>query len=360
MSDSLTRRAMLASTSGALATTVCKPALGQGLRPVRFTLSWLAQGTSAFLYAGREKGFFKARGLDLQISRGFGSLAAAQAIGAGQFDVGIVVGAPLILMVAKGLPLKAIATIDYDAMMGVGVLDDGRIKTPKDLVGHTVATVPASAESPFFPAYEQRVGVDPKGVNVVGVDPKILERLLATKEVDAITGVASSCLPVLLSRKAAVRWFLYSSAGIPTAGNTLVTTQATAADDGLCSALAEAVMESIYFTITSPEEAASLFFKAVPEAALNADGKSFIDIGMGLHRCAIAGAAAKANGLGWGDLKVYEAVTDLVMDYTAGPDSKRPDIGSWYTNKYVGKLKPTEAQWDAVAASAEPYARYLT
>ena len=63
--------------------------------------------------------------------------------------------------------------------------------------------------------------------------------------------------------------------------------------------------------------------------------------------------------LGWGDVKVYEALTDLVMKYTAAPNAKRPNVEDWYTNKYAGKIKLTPDEWSKVSASAAPYAKYL-
>jgi NitT/TauT family transport system substrate-binding protein len=360
MTDVISRRTVLSGVAAAgVATTLAKPALAQASRPVKFTLAWLAQGSSAFAYIGKEKGFFKQRGIDLQISRGFGSLAAAQSVAAGQFEFGHVFAAPLILMVAKGLPLKSIGTIDYDGMMGVGVLGDGPIKTAKELAGVKIGTVPASAESPFFPAFASKVGFDIKSVDLVSVDPKVIERVLIDKEVAAITGVASSSLPVLLSRKVPARWLLYSSVGMPTAGGNIVTTPTIAKDAALCSAFMDAMMESVAFLVSNPQESADLFFKAVPEAALNADGKSFIEIGMGLHRFAIAKPPAIEHGLGWGDVKAYEGLTDLVMQYAASPDSKRPSVESWYTNDYAGHVKLTQAQWDKIVSEAQSYGRYL-
>ena len=360
MMDELSRRSLLGGTAAAGASLLCRPAAAQAMRPVKFTLSWLAQGSSAFVYVGREKGFFKKRGIDLQISRGFGSLAAAQAIAAGQFDFGLVIAAPLILMLTKGLPLKSIGTVDYDAMMGVGVLSEGPIKAPGDLGGVKVGTVPASAESPFFPAFAQKVGVDPKKVDLVNVDPKVLERVLIDKEVGAITGVASSTLPVLLSRKVAARWMLYSSVGMPTAGNNLVTTATIAKDTALCGAMMDAMMESIAFSIGNPQETAELFFKVVPEASLNADSKAFIEIGMGLHRFAIAKPPAIEHGFGWGDVAAYEGLTDLVMTYTAAPDSKRPPVESWYSNDYAGHVTLDKPTWEKIVADAQTYGKYLT
>ena len=361
MTTRLSRRTLIgtaAASAGVAA--VCAPAIAQAMRPVKFTLAWLAQGTSAFAYVGREKGFFKKRNIDLQISRGFGSLAAAQAIAAGQFDFGLVIAAPLILMITKGLPLRSIGTLDYDAMMGVGVLNDSPIKTPAGLAGVKVGTVPASAESPFFPAFAEKVGVDLASVDLVSVDPKVVERVLIDRQVAAITGVASSSLPVLLSRKVPARWMLYSSVGMPTAGTNLVTTQTIIKDGALCGAMMDAMADSIAFTIANPQESADLFFKAVPEAALNADGKSFIEIGMGLHRFVIAKPPAIDDGLGFGDLKSYEGMTDLVMKYTAAPGSKRPPVESWYTNDYAGRVKLAKPAWDRIVADAAPYGNYLT
>ncbi len=354
------RRLMQLGAAGAAAGAFPMPALA-ATRTVKFTLPWLAQGTSTFPFVGKEQGLFSKRGIDLQISRGYGSLPAAQAIASGQFDYGLVISAPLVLMIAKGLPLKGLATIDYDAMMGVGVLDSGTIKAPADLVGKKMATVPASAESPFFAAYAQRVGIDPKAVNIIDVDPKLAERTLASGQVDAMTGVASSSLPVLLSQSHPAKWMLYSSAGMPTCGTEIVTTQTTLdGDPGLAAAMVDGLLESVAFTLTQPDESADIFFKAVPEAGLTAGARDFIRIGMGLHRYAVAKPLATEHGLGWGDPKVYEAMTDLVMTYLSAPDMQRPVVDSWYSNKYAGNVKLSPEQWAKISEGVGEYQKYLS
>lgn len=353
------RRLLRTAMAGAAAAAFPLPALAQ-THSVKFTLPWLAQGTSTFPFVGKEKGFFSKRGIDIQISRGFGSLPAAQAIASGQFDYGMVISAPLVLMVAKGLPLRGLATIDYDAMMGVGALDTSSVKVPTDLVGKTMATVPASAESPFFAAYAKRIGIDPTKVNIVNVDPKVAERTLSDGQVDAMTGVASSSLPVLLSQNHPARWMLYSSAGIPTYGTDIVSTQSVVdADAGLAAAMVDALLESVAFTLTEPEESADIFFKAVPEAGLTAGARDFIHIGMGLHRYAIAKPAAMEHGLGWGDPAVYAAITDLVMTYLSTPEMKKPEVDSWYSNKFAGHVTLTPAQWSKITDGIGEYRKYL-
>jgi NitT/TauT family transport system substrate-binding protein len=105
MSSMLTRRKLL-TTAAAGASTLgasCfpRPALSQPVK-VRYTLSWLPTGQYAFIYSARQLGFFKKRGIDLDISRGFGSLAAIQAVSTGQFDIGGAQTGAILLSTSKG------------------------------------------------------------------------------------------------------------------------------------------------------------------------------------------------------------------------------------------------------------------
>src|SRR4029077_5160022 len=96
----------------------------------------------------------------------------------------------------KGLPIVSLACAAYDATMGVCVLNDGPIKTPKDLEGHSVASVLLSADYPFFAPFAAKTGIDTAKITRVQVDNKVRNRLLPDGKVDAITGFASSVMPV--------------------------------------------------------------------------------------------------------------------------------------------------------------------
>ena len=353
------RRLLRIGAAGAVAAAFPLPAIAE-THTVKFTLPWLAQGTSTFPFVGRTRASSaSADRLQNQprlrfVARGPGDRQRAIRLRHGDFGAARLDG-------GQGLPLRGLATIDYDAMMGVGVLEGSNIKVPTDLVGKKMATVPASAESPFFAAYAKRIGIDAAKVDIVNVDPKVAERTLSGGQVDAMTGVASSSLPVLLSQNHPARWMLYSSVGMPTYGTDIVSSQSVVdTDPGLAAAMVDALLESVAFTITEPEESADIFFKAVPEAGLTAGARDFIHIGMGLHRYAIAKPAAVEHGLGWGDPAVYAAITDLVMTYLSTPDMKKPDVDSWYSNKLAGNIKLTSAQWSTVAQGIGEYRKYLT
>src|SRR5437016_3983715 len=141
-SQSITRRTVLktaaASVAAATAARFATPALAQGAKQIKLTLPWLANGSTLFTYVAKNQGFFKKRGIDVTISRGFGSVAAAQAVGAGEFDFGFIFAGGTILGAARGLPLLALSTLGYDATMGMALRGDSPIKTPTDLQGKKI------------------------------------------------------------------------------------------------------------------------------------------------------------------------------------------------------------------------------
>ena len=98
------------------------------------------------------------------------------------------------------------------------------------------------------------------------------------------------------------------------------------------------------------QESAELFFKAVPEAALNADSKAFIEIGMGLHRL-----RRSPNPPPIHERPRLTATSRSYEDHDRPRDevhrsarhAKRPTLESWYTNDYAGHVKLAKARaWD--------------
>ena len=329
-------------------------------RNVKFTLAWLAQGNSVYCFVARAKKM-KPRGIDLEIARGFGSMGSAQGIATGQFEFGIVAAPPLILSVAKDLPLMALATCDYDSTMGVGVLDDSPILKPQDLAGKKVASVPTSGEFPFFPAYAEKVGLDANSIEFVHVDNKVLERVLMEKQVDAITSFALGSASAMLSKGVPSRWMLYSAAGIRNHGQTIATQRKTLeTDPALCEAIADGLLEALLYTLSNPQDSLELFQKEVPEMALNPSSKEFARIGLGMWQHGIDRPEAHEHGLGWSDPAANVETTDLVMRYLMEPGAKRPDPEAIFTNRFAGKIRLGTSEWNDVRARVSEFDKYLS
>jgi len=352
----ISRRTLFGRAAGlATASLLPLPAIA-ATRQVKFTLPWLAGGEFAFVYMADANGYMKQRGIEISIARGFGSVASAQSVAAGQFDCGLAAAPTLTLSVANGLDLIALATTDYDATMGVGVLADSPIKKPQDLAGKKIASTPTSAEFPFFPAYCKKIGVDIDSIQSVHVDNKVLEHVLEEKQVDAITSFANDSWSVMKSRGFSSHWFLYSTAGIVNHGQTIIVTKDTyAKDPAFCEAMVDGLLEGIAFTLTKPDETVDIFLKELPEMALNPSAKTLVHLGLMTWEHSVARPQAEQHGLGWCDPQAFTEMTDLVMTYLAKPGTKRPDNDALFTNRFTGKVKLTPQQWTEVHARVAEY-----
>lgn len=353
---SISRRTALARAAGVAGVALLPmPAVAE-TRQVKFTLPWLAQGAYAFVYMANAKGYLQKRGIEMSIARGFGSFASAQSIVGGQFDIGLCAAPALTLSIAKGLPLVALATTDYDATMGIGVLGDSPATKPQDLAGKKIASVPTSAEFPFLPAFAKKVGLDLGTIESVHVDNKVIEHLLEEKQVDAITNFAASSYPIFMSRKVQTRWMLYSTAGITNHGQTVTVTKDTLAKDpAFCEAMTDALLEGLAFAMTNPDETVDLFLKALPEMALNPNAKEFARLGVLMWQHSVDKPQAREHGLGWSDAQAYGEMVELVMTYLAAPGVNRPEVEALFTNKFAGKIKLSDAQWAQVRGRVSEY-----
>jgi NitT/TauT family transport system substrate-binding protein len=361
-----TRRALLRGagiTVAGAAGSLPLPRLvfAQSLKPVKFTLAWVAEGSNLFSYVAKGMGIWEKHGLDVSIAHGSGSVAAAQAIGSNQFDFGMAAPPAAILQSVKGLPLMALACCAYDATMGIGVLNDSPIKTPKDLEGKQMGSTVTSGEYPFLPAFADKAGFDFSKVTIVQVDNKVRDRLLSEHKVDAISGFASSAMPNYAATGVAAHFMLYSEYGIPNYGNTLLTQPDRAEKEPeLCAAVVDGLLEGLKATLLDPVEAMKVFFKQVPELALAGQAKEQIRVGTGIMSFVSARDTVKTKGMGYIDPKDYEAMTDLVMKYVAKPEDKRPDVASMMTNKFAGGIKLTDAEWDQSQKNCLEFRAYVT
>jgi NitT/TauT family transport system substrate-binding protein len=364
MTRYISRRNLLqGSAAGACALAASlfpRPALAQGAAKVTFTTSWLPEGPNLFAYVARDKGFWKNAGLDVSVARGSGSGAAAQAVSANRFDFGMAATPTVIIQAAKKLPITCIGQINYDALMGVGVLAGSAVKTPKDLEGKKLGASVTSGEYPFMPLYAEKAGFDWSKVQIVQVDGKVRERALAEKQVDAISAFATSTIPTLASIGTPVRFLLFSNAGINFYGQSLTTQpERVEKDPNLCAALVAGAMEAIKFTMTNFDEALEIFLKANSEIAISASGKTYTQIGLGLTNVTNLVPEVKEHGFGWADAAKVSAMANLVVKYGAGEGSAKPDLSTLFTNQFAGKVKFTPADLASAEANAAPFAKYV-
>jgi NitT/TauT family transport system substrate-binding protein len=348
-------------TGAAGATLVGRPgrAVAQPLTKVKYTLPWVPEGSNLYAWVAKNKGFWKKRGLDVEVARGFGSVAATQALGGGQFDFGHAVTPVIILQIAKGLPLMSIAQLTYRNTMGYGVLADSPIKTPKDLEGKTVGWTATSGEVPFFPVFAKQAGIDESKIKFVNMNIEVRYRALMDKQIDAMTDVATSAIPPLATQGFPLRWTLYSNYGINFYESSLMAQPKMVKEKPeLCQAIVDGAMEAVAFSFLNTEEALDIFLKEVREAGLTAKGRDNVKLGFGIFTFSANSEEARKQGFGHAEAKPYTEMNDLVATYLNKGGTK-PSVDALYTNAFAGRLKLTDAQWADVTKRNEEFSRYF-
>ncbi len=354
---STTRREFIKSASAITAAAAIPGwANGQTQRKINLTNPWLPDGSCMFTFVAKNKGYYQKRGLDVEITRGFGSVAAAQAVGSGKFEYGVAALPAGIQQATKGLPLVNLGAVHYDGTMGVIVLGDSPIKTLKDLEGKKLGSTVTSGEYPFLVPFLKNAGVDISKIQRVQFDPQVRDRALLTKEVDAITGFAGSILPGFAAQGIETRLFPYSGQRVKLYGMSVITQlDRLQKEPAVAQAITEATLEGMALTLRSPDEALDAFLAENKEISMTAQGRERMRIGMAIFALTMFVDEARKHGIGWFDPAAVKSQVDMVMTFLAAKEDKAPPLDAIYTNRFAGTVKLSDAEW---ANAEKTYAKY--
>jgi len=363
ISTRLSRRALLAGAGAAAAAAPFgfpRPAIAQGAK-VRYTLSWLPTGQYAYVYMARQLGYWKQRGIEVDIVAGRGSLGAIQGVSTGQFDMGGASTGANILSLMKGVDIRIIGTQGYDASLGILVPASGPIKGPKDLEGRTIGVTAGGGDTPFLPAYYKLAGVDGAKVTSVALDSQLIERAVMAGKVDAMVAFGMSSIPNFVSADFQVRFLPMADVGIRFYWiNTLARSEYLAANKSLIADFHDGLAEGMKFALLNPEETIERHLKEHAEIAIGNNGKLYTELGVGMVAVCMTAPESREHGLGYSDFGSLTAQAKLVKQYTGGPtDPDPPAIPTIATNEFVGKVTLTPAEWETVQTKTRKYAALL-
>ncbi len=235
------------------------------LDKVSMRYGFIATGNDAIWTYGIEKGFFKAEGIDVELREGKGSAVTAQTVAAGTDDFGVDIdGGTFLSLAAKGLPATAVLASVASSPVVVLSPMDKPIKTPAELVGKQIAITAGDGPSALFPVLLQRNKIDVDKVTQVNMLPGPKLTSLLTGRVD---GVATNIViqATLEAKGMKIYPMMYSSFGVATPGQYLITSNATlAAKPELVRRMVHAMQKSLAATAADPVAAADSFSKVYP------------------------------------------------------------------------------------------------
>jgi NitT/TauT family transport system substrate-binding protein len=241
------------SLAGLLLAALAGPAAAQ--TAIKFSLDFKFEGPSAPFVIAIDKGYFKAEGLDVTIDSAGGSLEPINRVASGTYDMGFGDINSLIKFrdANPGTPLKAVFMVyNKPAFSIVGRKSRG-VSSPKDLEGKKLGAPPPDGAYAQWPIFTQANGIDASKVTIVNVGFPVREPMLASGEVDAITGFSFSSYINLKDRgvpASDITVLLMADYGVNLYGNTIIVNPKFAAEKpeavkGFIRALVKGLQETV-------------------------------------------------------------------------------------------------------------------
>jgi len=162
------------------------PTAADAADPLAIRLDFIVGGKHAPWFVAKEKGFYKKRGLDVDIQAGKGSADTVRAIGAGLADVGFADLATTIVARSRGIPVRAVAQLGYIPVTIVW-REGTEMKKLKDLEGKSWAISPGQAQWFLMPAFARINNIDFKAIRVEKTAPPLQPAALVAGKADFIT-----------------------------------------------------------------------------------------------------------------------------------------------------------------------------
>src|SRR4051794_2538404 len=243
------------------------PAFAQQQTPIKFSLDFKFEGPAAPFVVAIDKGYYKAEGLDVTVDTAAGSLEPINRVASGTYDMGFGDINSLIKFrdANPGAPIKAVFMVyNKPAFSVVGRKSRG-VVAPKDLEGKKLGAPPADGAYAQWPIFVQANGIEAAKVTIVSVGFPVREPMLASGEVDAITGFSFSSYINLKDRGVPandITVLLMADYGVNLYGNAIIVNPKFAAEKPeAVKAFLRAFVKGLHETVKNPMTAVDSVLK---------------------------------------------------------------------------------------------------
>ena len=275
----------------------------------------------------KQRGYFKAEGLDITFQVAKGGVDVAKQVGAGNAVVGGGIGDTPIIVRPNGIPVKAVAVLGGGALMQLVLDKDKNLHTVKDLKGKTV-TVLAYQDTTYFALLGMLAsqGMTKDDVNAQAAGPVNVWKLFLSGQSDAFASTPDWTALVMGAKK--------NIEVIPSDSLFKSMAQAIIASDEtiqknpqLIQKIVTATLKGMKDIMADPAGAAADFIKATPELA----GKeAFVTLSFQLYNKYVYGGQ---KVLGEMDEARLSALQDFYVK--EGLVKSKTAVKDLYTNQFV-------------------------
>ena len=304
---------------------------------VRLRLNWMYYGSHAGFAYGKDKGYYKDQGINLDIRSGNGSGSAHRLVANGDSDFSYGSCASMVNLAAQGAPLISVGVIDAAGTEAVIVRPDSGVKAIADLKGKSVLTTANAGVNTFFPLVLKNAGLDEKDVTITNVpDGALVSSYLqgAGGAVGILGGLDDKPAEIKANGGAEPVTFAYSDFGINQVGYCIVThTDTVAKKPDLVKRFMAATIKAYKETEANPDAAVASMADIVGGSMAEDQGKqqarAVLDVTLGI----LYSQNNADKRLGYNVPKDWEEMLDLMKKYNDLKTDK--PATAFYTNDFL-------------------------
>jgi NitT/TauT family transport system substrate-binding protein len=306
----------------------------QSPQKVVFALNWFAVGDHAAYWVALDKGYYRARGLDVEMQNSKGSGDSIAKVDTGRADIGLADSAVVIAAVARGARIKVVGMVFDKTPLNVWSWKDAPITRPKDLEGKTLGAPPGDGQRQVFPAFARLHGIDVSKVTWVNVEPAAKVPALAERRVNAVADYTTG-LPFYEKAmgKGNAVMMPWADHGFDMYSMSIIASEKTMKER---APMLRAFLEASYLgwrdVMDNPKSALEIFKKRVPEIDVAIIEPNLM---MGLELMKTDRYARQ--GIGWMDETKMCASVDLVNTYMGV--ARKVGCQEVYTNEFLTKVE---------------------
>ena len=328
------KRAFVPLLSVALLGATSLSAMAQDLEQISVRLAWIAGGVDAPFFMAESKGYFTEAGLDVEIVDGNGSTGTIQAVGNGDFEIGIA---------GLGVLAQAQQQADADTMIAVAgllqkdptsiiSLEGSGITTPKDIEGKRLGTDAGNLEDGMIRAFAAANDVDMDKVEIIVINGGGDRVALLNGDVDFINGWANPDGDKVAEMKPISPPLLFADYGVNILGSSVIVRKDYLAEHGeAVKGFLAALEKGKADVAANPEEALAIFMAARPDS-----DEAQIALELKVMPAYEHTAASEGKPYGWVAEADLTQTISLLEQYSDMPAGLTPaDI-------YDGSYLPTE------------------
>ena len=295
--------------------------------PVTFQLNWVSGGPNAGFESAVAQGFYKDAGLDVTVVQGNGSANTAQLVANGRAQLAYADAVSVMQLIAKGAPLKIIATVYQSNPNALMALKKTGIKSFQDLKGKKVGVPSGSSQTTMLPLLLKANNLKESDINMIDMPPASMVPALLQGQVDAVLGSIDAYQIQAESQGAQLDVYRFADYGVPTVSTSIFASEDYLKSNGdVVKKFVAASLKGWSFAIDNPDQAIKDVKKVFPDTKETLATQELAAI----HPLVCSGGAkyiGKAEPALWA--KSQELLSEVKL-LPAGQDPK-----SYYTYDYL-------------------------